>query len=307
MRYRVMKIASENLLDKKSLVETYLKKHAFSLSSFSFVTLFGWQDFFEFDFKVINDNLCIFAQHELGRFMYLPPLGGELKSATIEQCFQAMMDVNGAKGVTRIENVPEGMLSLFPKDQYVFSLKGYEYCYEVKDIARLEGNKYKTKRSSYNQFVKNNLYQYAPYEKNMLEECLSLYGDWARKRVLIYEDDIYRQMLEENKRVHQVTLQYFEALGLVGRVVLVNNKIKAYTAGFEISKEIFCVLFEITDLAVKGLPVFIFSKFCQEYSLERYRFINVMDDFELANIKKTKMSFRPSKLIPSYIIKKRYE
>lgn len=302
-----MKVSRANLLNQRSLVETYLKQRAFSLSSFSFVTLFGWQDFFEFDFKVINDNLCIFAQHELGRFMYLPPLGGELKSETIEQCFQVMMDVNGKKGVTRIENVPEEMLSLFPKDQYVFSLKGYEYCYGREDIARLEGNKYKTKRSSYNQFAKNNLYQYMPYEKNMLEECLFLYKTWAESRALIYEDDIYRQMLEENEKVHQLTLEYYKELELTARVVVVNNKIKAYTVGFEISRDIFCILFEIADLTMKGLPVFIFSKFCQDDSLERYKFINVMDDFELANIKKTKMSFHPSKLIPSYIIKKRYE
>ncbi len=300
-----MKIAGENLLEKRSLVETYLKQHAFSLSSFSFAAIFGWQDFFEFDFKVINENLCIFAQNELGRFMYLPPLGNEFKSETVEECFRIMEERNGKKGVTRIENVPEEMLSLFSKDQYLFSLKGHEYCYAREDIACLEGNKYKTKRSSYNQFIKNNSYQYVPYEKNMLEECLFLYGDWAQKRALIYEDDIYRQMLEENKTVHQVTLQYSEELGLVGRVVLVNNKIKAYAAGFEINKEIFCVLFEIADLTMKGLPVFIFSQFCRDDRLKQYKFINVMDDFELANIKKTKMSFHPSKLIPSYIIKKR--
>ena len=306
MEHGVLPSSCQELLLKKDLFEEYLARTKFPLSSFSFITLFGWQGFFEFDFKMINDNLCIFAQNQMGCFLYLPPLGDKVKAETIEQCFQMMVDVNGKKGVTRIENVPEGMLSFFPNDQYVFSLKGYEYCYRREDIAHLRGNAYKSKRSSYNQFIKTNIYKYAPYEKSMEGECLSLYESWARNRALVYEDDIYRQMLDENKIVHQLTLQYYKELDIIGRVVLVNNKVRAYTAGFNINENFFCILFEIADLDIKGLPVFIFSQFCQDQSLQQYEFINVMDDFELANIKKTKISFHPHKLLASYIIKKRF-
>ena len=39
----------EELIDRKLLVEEYLSQTTNTLSAFSFVNIFAWQDFFEFD------------------------------------------------------------------------------------------------------------------------------------------------------------------------------------------------------------------------------------------------------------------
>ena len=41
---------------------------------------------------------------------------------------------------------------------------------------------------------------------------------------------------------------------LIGRVVKVKGEIKAYTFGFEINDDMFCVYLETADLKIKGLP-----------------------------------------------------
>ena len=137
----------------------------------------------------------------------------------------------------------------------------------------------------------------------MREDCAALYREWARGRRMVYADNAAAlQMLEENAGVHQLALRHYRELGLTGRVVTVDGKISAYTFGYPLNENIFCVLFEIADLACNGLGVFIFREFCRDAALAPYKFINVMDDFELENIQRTKDSYHPVVLLPSYTV-----
>src|SRR3989338_2444541 len=254
---------------------------------------------------MMGDHLCIFAKNDAGVFMYLPPLGALIKEETIDQCFDYMKEVNGENGVTRIENVSHQQLKHFSTEKYAFYKKGYEYIYYKDDICELKVNRYKSKRSSYNQFKRLYTYEYAHYAPQMLEECMGLYRNWAEQRKRVIHDDIYHQMIDENGRVHGLVLKHFDQLGLVGRVVLVDGKNKGYTFGFSINQNLFCVLFEITDLSMKGLSVFIFREFCHDPAWADFKFVNVMDDFEMNNVRQTKMSFHPAIMMPLYTVTKR--
>ena len=139
----------------------------------------------------------------------------------------------------------------------------------------------------------------------MLKECLGLYRQWADGRKLACSDDIYCHMLQENEGVHALVLRHYRKLGLTGRVVIVDGKIKAYSFGFPVTEDMFCILFEIADLDIKGLPVYVFREFCRDAALRKYKFINVMDDFEMEGVRQTKMSFHPCVLLPSYVVNKK--
>src|SRR3989338_2411244 len=291
------------LLERKELIQQYLREAPGLLSSFSFINIFTWQEFFRFELEVIDGNLCVFARPDPGVLLSLPPVGKTGSVKTIQTCFERMDKANRNKGVSRIENVHAHQLPLFPAEEFCHYNKGYEYCYYRKDLATLTGNPYKSKRSSYNHFVKNYTFQYLPYDDSMLAECAALYQDWAQSRRPVYAHNVVSlQMLEENAGVHQLALRHYRDLGLTGRVVTVEGKIKAYTFGYPLNTETFCVLFEIADLSCSGLGVFIFREFCSDAALAPRKFINVMDDFELENIHRTKMSFQPVALLQSYVI-----
>jgi hypothetical protein len=291
------------LLEEKSRIERYLQETPAQLSSFSFVNIFTWQDFFQFELEVIDGNLCVFAKHETGTFLYLPPLGKNVSTQTIQACFERMDQVNRNKAVSRVENVQAQQLSLFPPEEFSCYNKGYEYCYYRKDIAQLTGNAYKSKRSSYNHFAKNYKFKYLPYEDPMREDCAALYQRWVQsRRPACAENAVALQMLEENALVHQLALQHYKELGLTGRVVVIDNNVMAYTFGYPLNEQTFCVLFEIADLSCNGLSVFIFREFCRDAAIEPYKFINVMDDFELPNIQRTKDSYHPVVLFPCYVV-----
>ncbi len=295
---------SEKLLTQRSDVDEYLENSSEHLSSFSFTNIFAWQDFFRFDLKVISDCLCVFAENEMGTFLYLPPLGQNVTLKVIDACFQIMEEVNQGSGVTRIENVGTKQLAWFSGEKFLHYNKGYEYCYYRKDIAALQGNAYKSKRSSYNQFVSGYAHRYLSYEEGMIDECLGLYRRWAKDRAAMHVDDIYGCMLEENEKVHELVLRHYRQLGLTGRVVRVEGEICAYSFGFPINKEVFCILFEIADLHIKCMATYIFREFCRDEALQKYKFINAMDDLGMKHMREAKMSFHPSILLPSYVVTK---
>ena len=116
---------------------------------------------------------------------------------------------------------------------------------------------------------------------------------------MISSDHIYQQMLEDNFRVQKRAMEFFRQLDLIGRVVKVKDKICAYTFGFKLKGDTFCILFEVADLNHKGLANFIFNEFCKE--MTGFEYINCMDASGLENLKKVKISFRPYLLIPAYL------
>ena len=293
---------SLNLLDQKPLVEEFLQRESPRPSAFSFVNIFSWKDFFDFKFHVMDDTLCAFAHYSLGCFQYLPPLGKKVSPETLQRCFEIMETVNKGNGLSRIENVPQEQLSLFNPREYDYFKKGDEYCYYREEIALSKGNRFKAKRASYNHFKKHYRHDFLPFCPQMTHECEGLYERWAANRRKKYSDDVYRQMLEENRTVHALLFKFYKELGLIGRVVTVDGKIEAYTFGFALTRDIFCVLVEIANVDVKGLPVYVFRQFCDDPEMRPFKFVNGMDGFGMHNVEETKLSFRPHILFPAYVV-----
>ena len=172
------------------------------------------------------------------------------------------------------------------------SLKKFpDYIYLGKDLAGLEGNRYKHKRASCNYFSKNYKFQYLPYRQGMRNDCFKLFSKWAFARKQKFQDLYYHKLLEDSFSAHRLAIENSKALGLTGRVIKIRNKIVAYTFGFELKEDTFCVLLEVCDLKFKGISEFIFREFCGE--LTAYKYINTMDDSGLENLRISKLSYHP--------------
>ena len=291
------------LLDKKTLVDAYLNRGARPLSSFSFVSLFAWCDFFDFEFKMINNCLCIFAWRDSGCFLYLPPLGEIFGSATIVLAFGHMAKGGSIKPVNRIENIPGNLLPSFDPGSYNQYLKPAEYVYRKEDLIALKGNAYKSQRHDCNLFdAHQRPHSFAPYTDADFDFCMELYDRWADSRVRAHSDDIYRSMLQENRRVHTRLLKFWSSLGLIIRVLKVDGEIVGYTFGFVLDEHTFCVYAEIADLRISGAAAYMFKSFCADEQLKQFSRINTMDDFAMPNVARAKQAYHPSELISSYTV-----
>ncbi len=291
------------LLDQKPLVDSFLNQGDRPLSSFSFVSVFAWCDFFDFELKTMENCLCIFAHGESGSFLYLPPLGKKFGPSTIEAIFKHMVREGRLKGANRIENIPGNLLSAFGPGSYNQYLKPAEYVYRKEDLVALKGNAYKSQRHDCNCFLARHTGNaFEPYRDVDFDSCVSLYERWAQHRADAHNDDIYRSMLKENRLVHARLLKFWQPLGLVARVLKIEGRVVGYTFGFPLDENTFCVYAEIADFKIPGTAAYMFRAFCADEQLNKFSRINTMDDFAMPNVARAKQAYHPTELISSYTV-----
>jgi len=293
-----MKLKSLSLKDRV-IFNKYLELKRHELSVYNFANIYIWKSIFQVKWILIDECLCIFFQDKIGSFLYLPPLGRDVRKETIQKVFDLLDAGNKNKDLSRIENIEKNGKSFYENEGYVCQEKYPEYLCREEDLAGLKGNAFKPKRASFNYFIKNYQYEYLRFRPAHGPECLKLYDAWSQERRSNSRDALYKGMLLDSRACLKMLLDNYAALNITGRVVKINNKLKAFTFGFELNNDTFVVLYEITDLSVAGLAQFIFREFCRQ--LCKYKYINVMDDSGLENLKKVKLSYRPVKLIPAYI------
>jgi len=290
------------LRDKK-IFDRYLSLSVHELSVYNFTNIYIWKNLFRIRWKIIDESLCVFFQDKFGAFLYLSPLAKELKPAVVKKIFLFLGRLNTNPEISRIENAEEKEASLYRDLGYKVVLKSTEYLCRRQDLVQLSGNVFKAKRASVNFFLKTYGYTFVPYTKKDHTACLKLYKLWAESRGKNRPDVLYQGMLGDSLNSLGCLLRDFSALDCVGRVVRVNREIKGFTFGFPLNETTFCILYEITDLEIKGLAQFIFQEFCREQ--KKYSQINIMDDSGLENLKKVKLSYHPEKMVPAYIIQQK--
>lgn len=286
-------------LKDKPLVDKYLKLKAHTLSIFSFVSIFVWRGLYKIYYQVTNGALCIFFQDRIGIFMPLPPLGKTLNSMTVNAAFEIMNSANIDKKISRIENIEEPEAKNYQSFGLDVRDGEKEYVYARKSLADLAGDKFKSQRSGYNYFIKHYNYQFVDFLPSMKKEGLNLYKVWMQDRMKKIDEPVYQGMLKDNLSTHKIAIENYQALGLTAKAVLINGEVKAYSFGFGLNRDTFCIMAEICDPGIKGLAQFIFREFVKV--LKDFSFINTMGDSGMANLRRAKLSYRPIKQIPSYI------
>jgi len=201
--------------------------------------------------------------------------------------------------ISRIENVEEKDTKRYDALGYKTATFGCDYLCRRKDLADLKGTPFKKKRTLVNYFMSHYNFQYAPYKPKDKKECLDLYSSWMKERKAKNCDVIYQRLLEDNFCVFKAMFNSYSRLNFTGRVIRIDGKLKAMTFGYPLNKDTFVVLFEVCDLRFKGISQYIFREFSKELD---YKYINIMDDSGLANLKKVKLSYRPYKIIDNFVV-----
>jgi uncharacterized protein len=293
-----MKLNKLTLRDRR-VFNKHLAFVRHTLAAFSFANTYIWKAIFDIQWVLIENSLCIFFRDKIGCFMYLPPLEKERHPRVIKQAFAIMDGINKNKDISRIENIGQEDLEYYRALGYLCHQKYPDYLCSRNDLELLKGNKFKSQRAAYNYFVKHYNFEALELKLKDKADCLSLFNHWIEERKAHCDEDVYCGMLEDNRKVIKEALSNYKQLDLEGIVVKVDKRIKGFTFGYKLNNDTFCILYEITDLAIKGLAQFIFCRFSAE--LKNYNYINIMDDSGLDNLRKVKLSYKPKRLIPAYI------
>ncbi len=275
-----------------------LKPH--ELSVYAFESIYPWKALYEINWTVMGESLCVFFRDRLGCFLNLAPLAKTIDPACVSKAFAVMDQINKHKDISRIENVEEQDRQFYTQAGYRCVEKFPDYLCERQELACLKGNKFKSKRAASNHFMKHYAFEYLPFSLRYRDACLDLYAAWMRGRFEANPDSLYRGMLKDGLVCLKRVFDNYKDFCYRGALVKTEGRVCGFSLGFPLNKDTFCISYEITDLKAQGLSQFIFRRFCEE--LSEYRYINIMDDSGLTNLKKVKQSYHPSRLIPSYIV-----
>ena len=287
----------------RPLIDRFLSSRETMLSAYAFVSHYIWSDLFHFHWGILDGHLCLFAQYGDYLYMPIPPILSEnpCASTALSSGFAIMNRINKNKAVSRIENIDAAQTEAFISLGYDVKPGEGEYVYLREDLANLKGDSYKSKRAMCNHFIKNYRYSYEPFQTRFADDCIRLYEVWKKRKRETAIDAFSPALLEDASLAHRQAVLQYEALQLTGRVVRINNRGEGYLFGFKRRGDMFCILLEITNPDIRGLAQFIFREFCREREMEGFRYINTLGDSGLETLRRVKLSYRPSKIVPSYI------
>ncbi len=302
--------------DVLPLLEEALSLEGHVYSGYTVPSLLGWSDLIHYGWAYLEGALCIFAQQGGGIFMPLPPLGKKVRPEAFRAAWRILSEANQGSRVSRIEGIEAPTLRQL--DTKAFQLREWlrldeaaplvisesanpEYLYRRADLVALKGNRYRSQRGSINRFSrKTPHFQVRPFQGRDLASCLQLYTLWGIHRQQADSSPFVKALVRDGLFFHRRLMMDCQRLGLTGRVLEIDGKIRGYTFGAPASPRVFCVFLEIADPAFPGGNQVLFREFCRE--METYLFINAMGDDGLPGLRRAKQACRPVGMVKTFIL-----
>ncbi|WHZ26652.1 MAG: hypothetical protein OJF51_001447 [Nitrospira sp.] len=271
-------------------------------AAFAFPYHYIWSSLLPYRWMKSDRTLFLFAESPDGWFMPLPPLGDGPLDQAVEQAFALMRAWNGPSPVSRIENVMESQRQLLECDELLFRPKEGDYLYSVEALAALAGDRYKSQRALCNRAAREQAITIEPYRADDRADCALLYRRWAEQKRNGRLDRMGTLLLEDAEPAHALVFQEYEQTGLSGTVARVNDDIVAYTFGYWLTPQTWCVLLEIADRSVPGLAQWVFRDTCRTAMAQGAVYVNAMDDAGLPGLRAAKSAYRPFMVLNTWVI-----
>lgn len=234
--------------------------------------------------------------------MPLPPLGVGPLDQAVEQAFALMRSWNGRSPVSRIENVMESQRQLLERDGIQFRRKEGDYLYPAGALAALTGDHYKSQRALCNRAAREQAIVKEPYRADYHSACGLLYRRWVEQKRRGSLDRMGKLLLEDAETAHALVFREHERIGLSGTIVRVGGDIVAYTFGYWLTPQTWCILLEITDRSIPGLAQWVFRDTCRTAMAQGAVTINAMDDAGLPGLRAAKSAYHPAAILDTWVI-----
>jgi uncharacterized protein len=263
------------------------------LAAYSTVYHYIWNGLIPYWWIELRGAFCLFIQSPDGWFMPLPPLSeGSIEGPLIE-AFRVMRRWNGESAVSRVENIPAALAIDLESQGYRMTPKDPDYLYRTADLASLAGDRFKSQRALCNRVERSGAATIEPYRLRDRVECRALFQEWGRQKRSEGPKDFSALLLDDAISAHEVVWAKGSELDLVGTVLRINGRIRAYTFGYWLNKKIWCVVLEVADRTIPGLAQYLFRETCRTALSGGAEFINTMDDAGLPGLRLSKKAYRP--------------
>ncbi len=293
------------LSDARRFTEALAQSHvlaADTLAAFAFPYHYMCTSLLPYWWLELGGTLFLFAQSADGWFMPLPPLGPRPLDQTLGEAFALMRQWNGSSPVSRIENVTAAQKQFLEGKGIEWYRKDGDYLYVVSALAALSGDHYKSHRALCNRAEREQVLTIEPYRPDHHDLCVQLHRRWASQKRRGQLDSMGKMLLEDTEAAHLRVLTEHDRMGVSGTVVKIKDSIAAYTFGYWLTSQTWCILLEVADRSIVGLAQWLFRETCRMAMTQGAVFINTMDDAGLPGLRRNKLAYHPTRTIDTWII-----
>ncbi len=271
-------------------------------AAYAFPYHYIWTKLLPYRWLEIHETWFLFAQSPDGWFMPLLPLGPKPVTETVVQAFALMRRLNGRSPVNRIENVVASVIPSLDEVGLRCLRREGDYLYKAEALAALSGDSYKSQRALCNRVERGEAMQAEPYSKRHQTGCLALFERWALQKQKGSLDGMGAMLLQDAKSAHDLVFAEHDGIGLSGTVVISRGRVVAYTFGYWLTPQTWCVLLEVADRSITGLSQWLFRQTCRDALDKGAVYINAMDDAGIPGLREAKTAYHPESLIESWLV-----
>lgn len=286
-------------LADRDIVRPILWDYQAETSELTFTNLFIWQSHYGYRWSRSGDRLLVVGAVPGGAAWALPPVGPGPRVDLCQQVLGWLKDELGVANPAIERADPRLAAELDGHPEFVVEpmRDHFDYVYRTGDLINLAGGNYHSQRNHINSLARSHRFRYEPLGAEYLPECLELSARWCKiKRCA---DDL--SLMGEWAAVN-AALSNFQALELQGGVILINNRVEAFTCGELLNKDTAVIHLEKADPELRGLYTVINQQFCQQV-WAGVNFVNREQDLGEPGLRTAKMSYHPHRLVEKFRIR----
>ena len=284
------------LEDRESLEATFraLKPE---VSELNFTNLFMFSKVHDYRLSSLNGNLIIRAKSYSGEPYFFPPIG----ESGVPGAMDALMDYMGERGEKPVIDLAwKGFIDRYiaPGGPYEFApdRDNSDYLYRTHDLIRLSGRAFHDKKNLKNRFLRK--YgpdsEYRPLTSDLVAQAVELADRWCHEKC---SADVPSTYGETEATI--TALMNLDALGTRGGVVLIRGVVQALALGEALNSETAVVHVEKANAEFAGLYQYTSSEFLAR-EFPDHAYTNREQDLGEPNLRKSKLSYNPVRMIEKY-------
>lgn len=296
-------------LADKAIFDAHAAIQKVPLADYSFANNFCWQGPQQFFYAVLADCFCLFTRRGAVLALAIPPLGPSERTAqAMAAAFALLVEVNGPELPSVICYVAPQILAVverwpsqdLPPGALRVEPGLVDYVYRRQDLLDMQGGRYHGKRKEISHLLKSGAkVDLSPISTAQIPELGALLRRWIARRVEEHgaHSQIAQYAREEAIAIYRALLDY-EELSLSGLVLRVNDAVEGFTVAETLTPGVANILFEKTNLSIKGLAPYLFREMCRV--MADCPTINTGEDLALPSLRYAKMSYGPSVLLQKF-------
>ena len=189
--------------------------------------------------------------------------------------------------------IPEEWLSFFPENEFCISSDSSEsdYIYLTRNMASFSGKQYTRHRNHLNQFLGTFQPSAQALGAENMQDAMTILQRWQDESVVAIGHTDFAVCAE--------ALQKFTELAQWGTIYYINSSPAGFIIGEALNNDTFCLHFAKASKIYHGIYEFMFNDTARQLQ-SRYPYLNLEEDLGNKNLRKTKSSYGPERILKKY-------